>query len=264
MKKATQRFSVVPPSPERRAVEGVLRAAASKSYMHSLLEVDVTPARRLLRELKHSQDGYCSFTGLILGCIARSIARHPQVHACRDIRGRFIVFEDVDVSLTVERTIRGEKAVVPWIIRSAQAKSLPAISREILEARSMELARSRVYTAIQRLGLLPGWLQALLFRLVEGFPRKIKDFAGTVLVTSGGLFARGRAWGVPVATHPVNITLGGLVKDRKPSAQGLEEREFLCLTVSIDHGVVDGAPAARFIHDLKRRIENPSPRELGV
>jgi pyruvate/2-oxoglutarate dehydrogenase complex dihydrolipoamide acyltransferase (E2) component len=34
-------------------------------------------------------------------------------------------------------------------------------------------------------------------------------------------------------------------------------REILDLTVTVDHNVVDGAPAARFIADLRRFIENP-------
>ena len=32
-------------------------------------------------------------------------------------------------------------------------------------------------------------------------------------------------------------------------------REFLDLTVSVDHDVVDGAPAARFIRRLREAIE---------
>ena len=35
----------------------------------------------------------------------------------------------------------------------------------------------------------------------------------------------------------------------------MEEKEFLCLTVSVDHDIVDGAPAARFIRQFMRLIE---------
>ncbi len=36
---------------------------------------------------------------------------------------------------------------------------------------------------------------------------------------------------------------------------GLENHEFLCVTISIDHDIVDGAPAARFIQRLKELVE---------
>ncbi len=36
---------------------------------------------------------------------------------------------------------------------------------------------------------------------------------------------------------------------------GIERREYLSLTVSVDHDVVDGAPAARFIQRLNELIE---------
>jgi pyruvate/2-oxoglutarate dehydrogenase complex dihydrolipoamide acyltransferase (E2) component len=33
-----------------------------------------------------------------------------------------------------------------------------------------------------------------------------------------------------------------------------EQREYLCLTGSFDHNVVDGAPAARFMNQLLEKI----------
>jgi pyruvate/2-oxoglutarate dehydrogenase complex dihydrolipoamide acyltransferase (E2) component len=35
----------------------------------------------------------------------------------------------------------------------------------------------------------------------------------------------------------------------------VQAREYLCLTISVDHDVVDGAPAARFGRVLKEYIE---------
>ena len=36
----------------------------------------------------------------------------------------------------------------------------------------------------------------------------------------------------------------------------IEIREYLCLTLSFDHDIIDGAPAARFTQRLKEIIEN--------
>ena len=35
----------------------------------------------------------------------------------------------------------------------------------------------------------------------------------------------------------------------------IEIREYLCVTISFDHDVVDGAPAARFTRQFKELIE---------
>ena len=40
-------------------------------------------------------------------------------------------------------------------------------------------------------------------------------------------------------------------------------RDVLDLTVTIDHNVVDGAPATRFGADLRRRMERPTA-DLGL
>ena len=40
-------------------------------------------------------------------------------------------------------------------------------------------------------------------------------------------------------------------------------RDQLTLSLTFDHRVVDGAPAARFLQELSRRIENPDTRLIG-
>jgi pyruvate/2-oxoglutarate dehydrogenase complex dihydrolipoamide acyltransferase (E2) component len=36
----------------------------------------------------------------------------------------------------------------------------------------------------------------------------------------------------------------------------IEVREYLNMTVSVDHDIVDGAPAARFVNELRELIES--------
>ena len=40
-------------------------------------------------------------------------------------------------------------------------------------------------------------------------------------------------------------------------------RETLYLSLTFDHRIIDGAPAARFLQSLGQRIENPSPWLVG-
>jgi pyruvate/2-oxoglutarate dehydrogenase complex dihydrolipoamide acyltransferase (E2) component len=58
-----------------------------------------------------------------------------------------------------------------------------------------------------------------------------------------------------VPLHTLSLTVGGIT--RKPGLvdDRIEVREYLAVTASIDHDVVDGAPAARFAKHLRELVE---------
>ncbi|MEW5816796.1 MAG: 2-oxo acid dehydrogenase subunit E2 [Spirochaetota bacterium] len=66
------------------------------------------------------------------------------------------------------------------------------------------------------------------------------------------MFGRGAGWGIPLVYHALNITVGGFVYRPCLVDGRLENREHLCVTLTFDHDIIDGAPAARFIHRLKK------------
>jgi pyruvate/2-oxoglutarate dehydrogenase complex dihydrolipoamide acyltransferase (E2) component len=85
----------------------------------------------------------------------------------------------------------------------------------------------------------------------------MKKNAGTVLVTAVGMFGSGGGWGIPIASHTLNITVGGIMCWPGSNAHQ-ENREFLHLTFSFDHDIIDGAPAARFVQRFKELVESGS------
>ncbi|MFH1811612.1 MAG: 2-oxo acid dehydrogenase subunit E2 [Pseudomonadota bacterium] len=62
-----------------------------------------------------------------------------------------------------------------------------------------------------------------------------------------------------MAAATVAVTVGSLFEQPVLRDGQLENREHLCLTLSFDHDVVDGAPAARF---MKRFCELLASGEL--
>jgi pyruvate/2-oxoglutarate dehydrogenase complex dihydrolipoamide acyltransferase (E2) component len=76
-------------------------------------------------------------------------------------------------------------------------------------------------------------------------------------VTSVGMFGGGGGFGIGFPTPiALGLVVGG-VSPRPRAVDGeVEIRDVLDLTVSVDHNVVDGAPAARFAADLRRLIES--------
>jgi pyruvate/2-oxoglutarate dehydrogenase complex dihydrolipoamide acyltransferase (E2) component len=68
-----------------------------------------------------------------------------------------------------------------------------------------------------------------------------------VTVTAVGMHGRGPGWGIPLSVWTVAVTVGGIGRRPILTDGALEAREFLCLTTSFDHDIVDGAPAVRFM-----------------
>jgi pyruvate/2-oxoglutarate dehydrogenase complex dihydrolipoamide acyltransferase (E2) component len=69
------------------------------------------------------------------------------------------------------------------------------------------------------------------------------------------MFGAGAGWGIPLSGRSLQIIMGGI--SRRPTfVDGHPElREYLNLTISVDHDVVDGSPAARFARTLRGLIE---------
>jgi pyruvate dehydrogenase E2 component (dihydrolipoamide acetyltransferase) len=82
---------------------------------------------------------------------------------------------------------------------------------------------------------------------------------GTFTISNLGVF--GIEAFTPIINLPECAILGLGRIAREPALVGdrVEARERLVLSLTFDHRIVDGAPAARFLQDVGRRIENPGP-----
>jgi pyruvate/2-oxoglutarate dehydrogenase complex dihydrolipoamide acyltransferase (E2) component len=70
-----------------------------------------------------------------------------------------------------------------------------------------------------------------------------------------GMLGPGGGWGIPIAPPTLMITVGGIATKPRYLNGQLEPRELLDLTISVDHDIVDGAPAARFARRLAELVE---------
>ncbi len=78
---------------------------------------------------------------------------------------------------------------------------------------------------------------------------------GTVGITAVGMFGKGAVWVIPLTGHTLYITLGGIGEKPGVVDGHIAIREYLSMTISFDHDIIDGAPAARFAERLKDLIE---------
>lgn len=250
-------FEIMPYPKVRQAMELTTRSAAKTRIIHGLVEMDVTCAREFIRQHKARTGESLSFTAFIIACLGRAIDENKTLQACRLGRQRLAVFDEVDVAVSVEREVEGQKQPILYIVRAANYKSLLEIHREIRQAQSTPYQQYwegyDFFSALPMVVFKAIW--PFFWWLIRHNPRLQKKYGGTVGITAVGMFGSGAGWGIPVAYH-TQLTLGGITT-RPGFVDGqVVLREYLCLTLSFDHDLVDGAPAARFSARLKELIES--------
>jgi len=195
------------------------------------MEVDVTEAGRMCQELsarwqaEPAGGASVTYTHAIVKAAALALAEHPRLNST--LEGDVIrLLDEVNVGVAVAMD---EGLIVP-VVREADRKPLRQIA---VEARELsEKARQGT----------------LIVDEVTG---------GTFTVTTLGMYDVDVF--TPIVNPPQCAILGvGRVKE-VPAFQGDEvvRRSVLNLSLSFDHRVVDGAPAADFLRRVKHYLEHP-------
>ena len=242
---------VVPYPKIRRFMAAEFRASQHTPMIHGLLEVDVSRARAHLRDQKAKTGESLSFTAFLITCLAQAVDEHKDVQAMRLGSKRLILFDEVDVLTYIERGV----APLPHIIRAANHKTVREIHHEIRTAQVQDVAKAAV--GFKLVQYLPTLLFRFLLWMLLRNPRQMKKYVGTMALTSVGMFGKGAGWGIPPATPPsLWVTAGGIGEKPGVVDGQIAIREYLSLTISFDHEIIDGAPAARFTQRLKDLIES--------
>jgi pyruvate/2-oxoglutarate dehydrogenase complex dihydrolipoamide acyltransferase (E2) component len=258
---------VVKFAPLMRQTIDWLELSHRKHCMYALFEVDVTEARRAIKAHRARTGMPLSLTAFVIACFARAVAEDTAMQALRLGRKRLVLFADVDVGNMVERDVDGTPIPVPHIIRAANTRTMDDIEREISTARRdhpegvalASVPKWLLPLATHGLAVwlaLPPVLRRALWRLVLHDPYRRKRLVGTVGVTAVSMFGHGVGWAVAPMVHPVTLAIGGLNHRPNLCQDGIGTRDILCLTLIVDHDVIDGAPTARFIRRLTRSLEH--------
>ena len=144
-----------------------------KHHIPLMLEVDVTEARECMREFKARTGESLSFTGWVIKCIGQALSEHKHVQAMRKGSKSLVLFDDVDVSIIVERSVRrgassSETLPMPYVVRRANQKTVKEISDEIRTAQTESLGAGEVQLGARRNAHL-----ARAFTLMPRFVRNL-------------------------------------------------------------------------------------------
>ncbi len=256
-------YETRPLSLQRMMTIDGLDAATPGHRTFGLVQLDVTRAQQRIAELQQSGRRVSLFA-FVVASIGRALAEHPALNAIRGGR-KIFRFADVDVSIAVEVDTPDGPSPVQLAIRRAQGKSPEAIYAEIeaarrsrTEAGSVGRESQRFESAMRWLLWLPRFMRVGLLRVVTRRPLLVKQWSGTTFVTSVGKFASLPGFVIPFAAGPmaVSFALGGVVDVATLEAGTVENRAMLAVTVIVNHDLVDGGPAARFVVTLQQLVES--------
>ena len=247
-------YSVRSPHPHERLLRDTAWLGRHNRMVHGLLELDVTEPRRAIATREEGTDDRLSFTAFLATCLAEAIGRHPTMQAYRNWRGDHVLFDDVDVMVMIETGDDDRRVPVAHVLRAANDRSVVALHREIrsVQRGASEPGDRRLVDLFTK---LPGPVRRLGYRLVRARPQLWKRFGGTVALTAVGMFGEGGGWAIPIANHSLGLTVGGIAERPRAIDGEVEIREVLDVTISVDHSIVEGAPATRFAGTFRELVE---------
>lgn len=246
----------------RLATTDIGQIGLKKHHMKALIELDVTEARRLIAEKRRMSEGV-SFNAWLIKCVSQVVTEFPELHAVRKGKRKAVIFEDVDISIMIEREIGGKKVPLPYVLRKTNQKTIAEIDHEIRSGQQQAIKGEGDYVLGEKKDdfmmkvyyALPGIIRRFIWKVIVGSPGLTKQNMGTVMITSVGTAGRIRGWVIPVSVHPLCVAVGSVVKKPGIIHDQVEIREYLDLTILADHDVIDGAPAVRALSRLTRLIE---------
>lgn len=225
-----------------------------KNAIHCITEVDITEPRKLIKQYFEKTGTKLSFTAYLVGSLAKTITLYPEFNSF--IKGnKLIVLDDLTISVLIEREINGEKVPEPIGINKAQNKTLIEIHNEIRRAQELKSNQIGSLSNYSWIRFIPKYMLKLFIRIAEKNINLAEKY-GKVSITSVGMFSKEAVWFVPHGSATVLLTVGSINNKVVKIDNAFVEKEHLCLTVSFDHDIIDGAPAARFMNDLINEIKS--------
>ncbi|HWB14352.1 MAG TPA: dihydrolipoamide acetyltransferase family protein [Gemmataceae bacterium] len=218
-----------PVSARRRAIaERTQQSKSEIPHFYISVDVDMTALAEKRHALKTERGGLAipSLNDCVVAAAARALRETPGLNA-RYAGDKILQFETVDVGVVIGLD---ESVVVP-LVRKADTLSLRDVSKEIRQLR--ERADAGTLTSADQSG---GALTVSNLGMygVDGFVAVIHPGQSAVLACGA---ARPRPW---IVEGQVTV------------------RTLMTMTLSVDHRLSDGVPAAQFIQRCKNILEQPA------
>jgi pyruvate dehydrogenase E2 component (dihydrolipoamide acetyltransferase) len=186
-----------------------------------MMEVDASKAMTLRERLR------VSYSAILVKAVASALAEHPRINS--SLEGNQVrVFEAINVGLAVAT----ENGLVVPVIQDAAKKTFEEVEKVVEDltskAKQGKLAREEVSN-------------------------------GTFTITNLGMYEVDSF--IPIINPPEAAILAvGAIKEKPVVIDGkVEVRPMMTLSLTYDHRIVDGAPAAEFLRKIRDKLQESEP-----
>ena len=210
----------------RMIAENVTRSAQEIPHAWMMVEADVTNIVRLREQTKDTfekEEGIpLSFFPFFVKAVAQALKKHPLLNASWD-DGNIIYHKAINLSIAVATD---DHLFVP-VIKQADQYSIKGLSKEI----------KRLADAV-----LSGKLGADEMK------------GGTFTVNNTGSFGSVQSMGIINPPQVAILQVETISKKIVPTDEGFKVADMVNLSLSIDHRLLDGLQAGRFLQEVKANL----------
>jgi pyruvate dehydrogenase E2 component (dihydrolipoamide acetyltransferase) len=184
-------------------------------------------ARNQLNELaKRSDKQKISATAMFVKLVASTLAHHPYLNSSLS-NEEILLHRDINIGVAVAL----ENGLIVPVVKNADQKGIAEIAAEVNDLSTRARAGKLVNADVK---------------------------GGTFTISNLGPFGIEQFDAIINAPEAAILAVGATQLEAIPDAEGvIRSYPVLRLTLSVDHRIVDGAVAARFMADLKTVLEAP-------
>ena len=187
-------------------------------------EVDITELISLKNKI--SEEKNVTLLSFIIKSIVIALEKHPKINSIWNKNGELVLKKYYNIGIATDTS----KGLIVPVLKDVNNKNVEKITNEVNKL--AERAREGSISL-----------------------EEIKD--GTFTITNIGSI--GSILSIPIVNYPQSSILAVNRINKKPAVVNgnLVEKNYVYLTVSFDHRILDGADVARFLNTIKELIEKP-------
>ncbi|HEY8323969.1 MAG TPA: dihydrolipoamide acetyltransferase family protein [Ktedonobacterales bacterium] len=224
---------VITPTPARRAIaEHMVRSKRTSPHATTLVEVDMTHLARWLElhkdAFKRREGVGVGFQTFAIKAVAEALKELPYLNASWTEDNKIVLRKQINIGVSIAL----ENNLVVPVIRNADTLNLVGIARAVADL----VARTRANR------LTPADVQGATFT-----------------VNNPGVFGTLISMAIINQPNAGILTMDAVVKRPVVIDDAIAIRQMMYMSLSFDHRVIDGLTAARFLVDIKRRLETWTP-----
>ncbi len=218
-------FEVIPFTAIRKVIsDKMMKSIHSMAQANLKVKADMTSIINIREKLK-AENVKVSYTDMFLKISAKALAEFPYINSSYSDEG-IILKKHINIGIAVALD---DGLLVP-VVRDADRMSLKEISRST--ASLIEKAKTGT--------LMPDDYKGGTFTITNLGMYDIDEFTAIINPPEAAILAVGKITDTPVCVDGA-----------------VEIRPLMTLTLTYDHRIIDGAPAAEFLQYVRELLQNP-------